>query len=51
MATVTASGLTKVYGEDTVALDDVSFELKDGEFFVLLGPSGAGKSPLLRILN
>jgi phosphonate transport system ATP-binding protein len=51
MATVTATDVTKIYGEDTVALNGVSFEVPDGEFVVLLGPSGAGKSTLLRILN
>jgi len=51
MPHVSLQNVTKVFGEDTVALDGVSFEIDPGEFVVVLGPSGAGKSTLLRILN
>ncbi len=46
--------LSKYYqsGEkQTAALDHVSFDIKEGEFVVILGPSGAGKSTLLNILG
>ena len=43
--------LTKVYGDGTVALEDVTFDVQDGEFLVVLGLSGAGKSTLLRCIN
>jgi len=42
--------LTKRYGQ-LVAVDDVSFEVKFGEFFGFLGPNGAGKTTTLRILT
>ena len=51
MTAVELSSVRKVYGEDTVALEEVSLSIEEGEFVVLLGPSGAGKSTLLRILN
>jgi phosphonate transport system ATP-binding protein len=43
--------LTKVYDDGTVALRDVSFTVKDGEFLVIIGLSGSGKSTLLRCIN
>jgi len=48
-----AVGLTKVYGEGTtrvVALDDVSVELRRGQFTAIMGPSGSGKSTLMHCL-
>ncbi|MFO8149358.1 MAG: ATP-binding cassette domain-containing protein, partial [Trueperaceae bacterium] len=36
---------------DVIGVQDVSFELKPGEFFVIMGLSGSGKSTLLRCIN
>jgi multiple sugar transport system ATP-binding protein len=49
MAPVTFDHVTKRFGE-TVAVDDVSLEVADGEFMVLVGPSGCGKTTALRCL-
>lgn len=42
--------VSKTYGNGTVALDNVSFTIDEGEFVVIRGPSGAGKSTILRLI-
>jgi multiple sugar transport system ATP-binding protein len=41
--------LRKVFDDGTVAVDDVTLEIEDGEFMVLVGPSGSGTTTVLRI--
>jgi NitT/TauT family transport system ATP-binding protein len=47
---ISVRGVNKTYQNGTVALDDISFDVTDGEFVSLVGPSGCGKSTLLRIV-
>jgi multiple sugar transport system ATP-binding protein len=55
MTRITVENLTKVFGDPDadgiVAVDDVSFEVADGELLVLLGPSGCGKTTTLRMVG
>ncbi len=50
MPGITIERVSKVFGDDVKAVDDVSLEVADGEFMVLVGPSGCGKSTLLRMI-
>ncbi len=42
--------MTKVFGKNIVAVDNLNLEVRDGEFMVLVGPSGCGKTTALRML-
>ncbi len=48
MAQITLDHVDKTYAGGVKAIDDLSLEVKDGEFMVLVGPSGCGKSTALR---
>jgi multiple sugar transport system ATP-binding protein len=50
MAVIRLDRVTKVFSGDVVAVDDISLEIPDGQFIVLVGPSGCGKSTLLRMI-
>ncbi|MFC4553255.1 MULTISPECIES: ABC transporter ATP-binding protein [Halorussus] len=49
MTAIAADGLTKFYG-DTRGIEDLSFEVEEGEVFGYLGPNGAGKTTTIRTL-
>ena len=50
MAGITLDGVSKVFDDGTTAVDELSLEIPDGEFTVLVGPSGSGKSTALRMV-
>src|SRR5919198_3649591 len=50
MAEVTFDQVSKVYGDGTTAVSDLSLDIQDGEFMVLVGPSGCGKTTALRMV-
>jgi multiple sugar transport system ATP-binding protein len=50
VASVTYEHVTKKFSAETTAVDDLSLEIRDTEFMVLVGPSGCGKSTALRML-
>ena len=49
MAKVKLENITRQF-ENLIAIEDISFEVPDGEFWVLVGPSGCGKSTILRTI-
>src|SRR5881397_4339678 len=50
MAAIEMKNIVKKYGDGFPAVNDVSIDVADGEFMILVGPSGCGKSTLLRMV-
>ena len=50
MASLKLTNVKKIYGKDTVAVQDFNLEIADKEFIVFVGPSGCGKSTTLRMI-
>ncbi len=50
MSEITLEGITKVFADGEEAVKDMSLEVGDGEFMILVGPSGCGKSTALRMI-
>jgi multiple sugar transport system ATP-binding protein len=50
MAVVSFDHVTKRFGADTVAVDDLTLTANEGEFLILVGPSGCGKTTALRMV-
>ena len=48
---ITVENLVEIYSDGTKAVDNISFTVKEGEFFGFLGPNGAGKSTTIKILT
>ena len=51
MKAIEVSSLTKVYAGGTRAVDDISFDVEEGEIFGLLGPNGAGKTTTIKMIT
>jgi len=50
VAGVQFDGVSKIYGDNVRAVDQLDLEIEDGEFMVLVGPSGCGKTTALRMI-
>ena len=48
---ISVENLVEIYSDGTKAVDNISFNVKEGEFFGFLGPNGAGKSTTIKILT
>jgi len=48
---IAVKDLAEIYSDGTKAVDGISFEVKEGEFFGFLGPNGAGKSTTIKVLT
>ena len=50
VAEIDLDDITKIYGDGTPAVSDLTLDIRDGEFIVLVGPSGCGKTTALRMI-